>query len=196
MQRNSANKKTGNVFENKFEKYYLENELIYRKEQEVDAAVRKLKEKYDNYHQFIEFIEYLGATEKLFARAQVKGWDNERIKEEFIRFDITLVSQHSNVDKGVFIAIFNDFKDFEDDAHTIYEVAKQLLEKYSDENIQNFIQYLRNVFLEYIESTSRQDTPEELRSRMIRVQMDMIASKSNVDVSQLQDIYEEFKSSL
>src|SRR4030042_5737014 len=136
----------------KFPDHYDKTILLQKELEKVEVVSAKLKEKYKSFGELAIFVEYLRATEVVFMEAKSQSWNDDQIKRELIKNEIHLMSLDTGVDEKVFQDIHDDFQALCLGADQVYAVAEKLLEKNKGcGECQNFIYYLRDISLVFVE---------------------------------------------
>lgn len=163
----------------------------------VDLVAEKLKEKYAGYRETVEFIEYLRATEILFARSASAGSPFEETKKETIRFDIQNLAEQTKLDPGLFESIYTDFQAAHSTTSAVYSIADSLKEKYADSpDCVALVVYLREVFALFAQSTQDHWELDKVHEHLVRVKMQFLCSNGYPEMSTLEAVYNEFRSML
>ena len=173
--------------EQRFEEGHEKSVELQQKIEEIEVAISRVRERYEQYEEILGFIEYLRATEKIFVQARENKWDAGTLKEKLIESDIEALSRRLHLEKDIFYAIYRDFQQCRNDIHAVYEVANELLEKYKDcSYCKQFIEYIRDVYLTFIHITEAQRPLYEAHDRIIKARMAVLASQGAVDLAQLE----------
>jgi len=164
-----------------------EKEVILQKEVEkIEIISTKLKEKYKNFQELVVFIE-----------AKVKNWNDEQIKEQLINKEIYIMSLDTGVDEKVFNDIYDNFQSLYTSIGEIYAVTEKLLEKHKEcGECQQFINYLRDVCLIFVEVQKEGLNIGQARDRLFKARMKVLSIDGNPELGVLEKIYDEFRKEL
>jgi hypothetical protein len=162
----------------------------------------KLKEKYADYEETKEFIDYLKSVEGVFMNAKKESWSVEKTEDELIRGEIYLMSQETGIDEEIFVSIYEEFSQTSHDVAKIQEIANTLVEKYSNikdcfecEGCIEFIEYVKDalfVFSKSLEGNKAFDEIGEVKMEFIKLQMKRMSEDNRPPLEILENIYEEF----
>lgn len=170
---------------------------LQRELEKVEVVSAKLKEKYKNFGELATFVEYLRATEVVFMEAKSQNWNDDQVKSELIKNEICMISLDTGVDEKVFRDIHDDFQALCLGADQIYAVAEKLLEKNKDcRGCQDFIYYLRDISLVFVEFRKEGMSIDEAKERLFKARMKVLSIDGQPELSLLEKIYEEFKTNL
>lgn len=185
---------------NKFEKFDQAYEREFKLQAElekVEIAYVRTVEKYGEYEDCKSFAEYLRTIEKVFLEAKMRNWDAETNKNELIKAKIKSLAGTRNVGEEVLNSIYDDFKKAGNDVNKIYEIVNKLLEKYSNNSeCKEFILYIQYLYVNFQNAEKNRLPMDELKERLIRARMEVLASDGNPELIILEKIYNEFKSLL
>lgn len=180
-----------------FPDHYDKAIRLQRELEKVEVVSAKLKEKYKSFTELATFVEYLRATEVVFMEAKSQNWNDDQIKSELIKNEIYMMSLDTGVDEKVFRDIHDDFQALCLGADQVYAVAEKLLEKNKDcRKCQNFIYYLRDIFLVFAEFRKEGMGLDEAKERLFKARMKVLSIDGQPELSFLEKIYEEFKTNL
>lgn len=180
----------------------LENfDAVYRKELELQRELEKIEiayvktvEKYGEYSDLKSFVEYLRTVEKVFTEAKFRNWDAERNKNELIKAKINLLSADGIMAEDILNSIYDDFKKAGSDVGKVYVVVNQLLEKYQENaECKEFILYLQYLYINFQSALEEKISMSDLKTRLIKARMEVLASDGNPELIVLERIYDEFK---
>ncbi len=161
----------------------------------IELVSARLSEKYGSYEAAKLFVDYLRATDEIFARAQDEDWTVELTEQKMIEGEILLMSRHSGIDEQVFYKIYDDFQALDDSARKVQIAAKLLIEKYEEkcfEECIQFINYIKDYLLIFSEAISNHLTLDETKEKIIKMRMRVLAENSDTPVHILESIYREF----
>ncbi len=208
MTQNSKKKSIANQRERKdtFEEHYEKLIRNRNKIERVDIVFEQLKQKYEDYDAIEAFIEYLRSIEKIFAQAEGGKWSIEKTEDEMIKGEIYLISQSTKIDEEIFNTIYEEFKSASHDVEKIQEIANKLIEKYSNiedcfecDDCKEFIVFVREslfVFSKTFQGNVDFDELGEVKTQLIRRQMNSMAIDGKPPLEVLQDIYNDFTNAL
>lgn len=180
-----------------FPDHYNKTIRLQRELEKVEVVSAKLKEKYKSFGELATFVEYLRATEVVFMEAKSQSWNDDQIKSELIKNEIYMMSLDTGVDEKVFRDIHDDFQALCLGADQVYAVAEKLLEKYKDcRECQNFIYYLRDISLVFVEFRKEGMGLDEAKERLFKARMKVLSVDGQPELSLLEKIYGEFKANL
>ncbi len=178
--------------ENIFEKEYKERE--YRI-QMIERVVLDLQKRYEKYEELTEFITYLGATEKIFLGIHFDEKNLPNIKRALVENDIDHFSRRSGMDKEILENIHREFQLSRIDMRSLREVADSLMQKYSEcVECKNFILYIRDVYTIFLGGEKKKSSVRNFQENIVLAKMKMLSSDGDPELSQLEKIYEDFKS--
>lgn len=185
---------------NSLEKFgdVYEKEKTFNKEiEKVEIASMKLKEKYKDYQELVEFIDYLRASEELFIASKSEKWTGEKLKEELIKNELHVAPFHAGIDEKVFDAICGDFKSLSAGIGKIYEVTDKLLEKYAEcGECKDLILFIRNISVIFIEVEEKNISFDEAKDRLFMAKIKALSTGGKSELNVLEKIYAEFKEEL
>ncbi len=185
-----------NQFEN-FDAMYARELEIQRTLEKVEAAYVKTVEKYGDYEETKSFIDYLGSIEKVFMENKLRNRSFELGKDEMIKVRIKILAQNGTVSEDVLDTIYGYFKKAGHTIDKIYEIATELIGKYKDDReCQDFIAYVRDIFVNFFNAEQEHVSMDELKERLIRARMEVLSTSGNPDLVTLENIYKDFKESL
>lgn len=196
FKKKKSKEKVENPYEN-FEVVFHQKEEIHRQYQYIEEIASRLKDTY-NTPRIVEFIDDLCSLEKVFVEGRVRGWSNEKIREVLIeRYKEEVISM-KEMDEKVVQEIHKNIHLFSDTVTKIDEVAKKLSEKYrNNPSCIAFISYVRDVYVAYIQSTEQEQAGKSFKDYFVEIRMEIISCRNNsVDISDLRDIYREFRTFL
>lgn len=180
-----------------FPDHYNKTIRLQKELEKIEVVSVKLKEKYKNFGELATFVEYLRATEVVFMEAKSQNWNDDQIKSELIKNEIYMMSLDTGVDEKVFRDIHDDFQALYLGADQVYAVAEKLLEKNKDcRECQNFIYYLRDISLVFVEFRKEGMGIDEAKERLFKARMKVLSIDGQPELSLLEKIYEEFKTNL
>ncbi len=180
-----------------FPDYYDKTIRLQKELEKFEVVSAKLKEKYKSFGELVTFVEYLRATEVVFTEAESQRWNDDQIKSELIKNEIYMMSLDTGVDEKVFRDIHDDFQTLCSGADQVYAVAEKLLEKYKNcPECQNFIYYLRDISLVFIEFRKEGMKLDEAKERLFKARMKVLSIDGQPELSLLEKIYGEFKADL
>jgi hypothetical protein len=196
MANNNGDEPRENQVEN-FDAVYRREMELQKELEKVEIAYVKTVEKYGQYGECKSFLEYLRTIEKVFMEAKFRNWDGEKNKDELIKTKIKMIAEASSVSEDVLNSIYDDFKKSGAAVGKIYEIVNQLLEKYGKSaECAELILYIQFLFINFDEAEKDKFSMEELKDRLVRARMEVLASDGNPELKTLENIYREFKSSL
>ncbi len=185
-----------NQFEN-FDAMYARELEIQRSLERIEAAYVKTAEKYGEYEETKSFIEYLGSIEKLFMENKLRNRSFELGRDEMIKVRIKILAQGGTVSEEALNMIYGYFKKAGQTIDKIYEIAAQLMEKYKDDrDCQDFISYVRDIFVNFFNAEKERISMDELKERLIKARMEVLSTNGDPDLVTLENIYKDFKSLL
>lgn len=179
------------TFDQQYRKKLSQSERVER----IELVSTKLSQKYGKYEATATFVDYLRATDEIFARAQSENWTVEETEREMIQGEIVLMSDQSGIDEVIFHQIYDEFQKMNTSARRIQMVAKMLGEKYNSKGsveCVQFINYIKDYLLVFSEAISGDLTLDETRDKIIKMRMQVLAEKSETPVHILEKIYTEF----
>ncbi len=193
--------------EKTFDEYYREKILTSKNVVErINIVCEKLKNKYEDYEETKEFIEYLKSIENVFATAKKESWSIEKTEDELIKGEIYLMSQSTGISEEIFFNIYEEFSQANHNVEKIQKIASTLIEKYSNvkdcfecEGCIEFIEYVKNalfVFSKSLEGNEAFDEIGEVKIELIKSQMQKLSKDDRPPFEILQEIYEEFVTEL
>jgi hypothetical protein len=178
--------------ENSFEKKYEERE---RRVRMIERIVFDLQKRYEKYEELREFIIYLGATEKIFLGIHFNEKNILSIKKALVENDIEHFSQNSGMDKEILENIHREFQLSKIDIRSLREVADRLMQKYADcLECKNFIIYIRDIYIIFLGGEKKVSSVRNFQENIVLAKMKMLSSDGDPKFSQLEEIYEDFKS--
>jgi len=203
MTRKTDKKNSREKKEKTFDEYYKEKILATRGAVErVNIVCEKLKNKYADYEETKEFIDYLKSMESVFMSAEKESWSVEKTEDELIRGEIYLMSQTTGIDEEVFVSIYEEFSQTNHSVEKIQKIASTLVEKYSNiedcfecEGCIEFIRYVKDallVFSKSLEGNEAFDEISEVKMEFIKLQMHKMSEDDRPPLEVLQEIYEDF----
>jgi len=157
----------------------------------IETIASKLKDRYKQYAETQSFVDYLRATDEIFARAESERWSIEKTEREMIEGEMYLMSVQSGIDEDVFAKIYEEFQKMNTNARRIQIIAKKLIEKYEpqyDGVTRDFITYIRDYLLIF----SKALTLDETKEQIIRARMRVLGSHDTPPEYILEHIYKEF----
>lgn len=180
-----------------FEVSYRQESEVFRQRQCIEDLVFTVKRKFINRPEFLECIDKLCSIEKVFSKGEIKHWSKEQIREELVREYREDAESTQKGEEKCFQDIYEEFCSLNKTTRA-YEVVRTLLGRYSLDSLYygEFIFYLKDVFLTYSQSVERGESGNAFKSRLVTSQIEMLASKKNVSVSDLWYVYEEFQKAL
>ena len=185
-----------NPFED-MEAQYERNIRLGKEFEKIDLAAGKVKEKYGDYEELKEFVDYLEAMERLFIRAELENWGDTRIKEELVVSEIRIFSKEFHLDEDVLKKIKDDFGQYCFTVRQIHEIAERLLEKYAScEDCKNFIEYLKETNLFFIEAEKNHWNRNVIKEKLCKLRMKNLTSDGSPDLKILEEIKVEFEKQL
>jgi len=198
-----TDKKSREKREKTFDEYYKEKILATESAIErVNIVCEKLKSKYEDYEETKKFIDYLRSLESVFMSAEKEKWSVEKTQDEMIKGEIYLMSQATGIDEEIFISIYEEFAQTSHDVAKIQEIAKVLIEKYTDvedcyecDDCINFILYVKDalmVFSKSLDGNKDFDELGEVKVEFIKMQMQKMSQDDKPPFEILQEIYNEF----
>lgn len=172
-----------------------ENQAKLEKEfEKIDLVAKKLTERYSEYEDLRGFVEYLKGMEKLFARAGVENWGENRVKEEIIMSEIRFFSADSGLDEDVFKTIRDDFGLVYFNVHQVYEAAESLIKKYDAcEDCKKFIEYMKKITLIFVEAQKEHWGLKIIKGKMYSFRMQNLSSDGTPEPELLDKIRLEFE---
>ncbi len=187
-----------NVFENALSGIRREsNEKSRERSESVECVTKKLKKEYGRYEGIDDFIDYLGAMEKIFLRAKAENFSGGFLKEKLIEIDIYAMSSASGIDQAVFNRIYEDFRNTCAKITKVAEVAEKLSRKYSDcPDCLIFIGYVRDVYQLFSQAEKERWTLERQEEEIIALKMRVLAADGVPPFEDLEKIYKEFRECL
>lgn len=185
-----------NPYEN-FEISYRQESEIHRQWQHIEDVALFFKRKYEGSPDVLEYIDAVRSAEKIFAKGKIKHWSNEQIREELIRNHIEDMSTVGKIDGGFANKIYEEFKASSATAVKVDETIRILLEKYAERSEYHaFILFLRDVYISFIQSSERGESNTAFKDRLVGIRMGAFARSTHVEISELEQIYKEFKEAL
>ena len=189
-----TNKKDKTNKKENFDAMYARELEVQQELEKVEVAYVKTIERYGDYSDLKNFIEYLKSMEKFFLENKLRNHSFEISKEEMIKIRIEMLSSTCEVGEDVLNEIHNYFKRAGQDVNKIYAIAAELLEKYKDESeCQDFIAYVQDIFINFLNAEKEHLSMEDLKDRLVRARMEVLSSKGDPDLLTLEKIYKEFK---
>lgn len=180
--------------ENIFEKEYRERE---RRTQMIERVVHDLQKRYEKYEDLIEFIEYLGATEKIFLGIHFDEKNLPSIKKALVESDIERLSKNSGMDKEILKNIHREFQLSKIDIRSLQEVADNLIQKYADcSECKIFILYIKDIYMIFLGGQKEESSVRNFQENIVFAKMKMLSSDGDPELSQLEKVYEDFKNYL
>lgn len=180
-----------------FEKAYEREFALQAELERVEIAYVKTVEKYGDYQDCKSFVEYLRTIEKIFLEAKARNWDSETNKHELIKAKIKSLAESKTVSEEVLASIYDDFRKAGSDINKLYEIVNQLLEKYSEDlECKEFILYIQYLYINFQNAEKDKLSMEELKERLVRARMEVLASDGSPELIMLENIYTEFKNLL
>ena len=159
----------------------------------IELAYVRVVEKYGEYGDCKSFVEYLRTIEKVFTEAKFRNWDAEKSKDELIKSKIKIMASMSPVGEDTLVSIYDDFKKAGSDIDKIYNIINNLLEKYqNDVECKEFILYVQYLFISFQDAQRDAMDMNNLKERLIKARMEVLASDGNPDLMTLENIYKEF----
>lgn len=172
----------------------------------INIVCEKLKLKYEDYEYTEIFIEYLRSVETVFMHAEQGNWSVERTQDEMIKGEIYIIAQDTGIDEEIFLNIYEEFRLVKNDVDKIDEIAKRLMDKYSNiedclecEDCKQFIEYVKESLLLFSKTFSGDegfDEVSEVKEEAIFIKMKMIARDGKPPIEVLKEIYDEFLNKL
>lgn len=185
-----------NQLEN-FDAVYQREIELHKELEKVEIAYVKTVEKYEKYEDCRAFVEYLRTLEKVFTEAKWRNWDSEQSKTELIKTKIKLMAGQGSVGEDVLNSIYDDFRKTGSDIGKIYDAVNKLIEKYQDNSeCKEFILYLQYLYLNFHNAQQESLTPDELKERLVKARMDVLAGDGSPSLPVLEGIYIEFRNLL
>jgi hypothetical protein len=182
-----------NEMEN-FDAMYKRQIEFHQNIEKIEIAYVKTVEKYGEYEDCKAFAEYLRTIEKVFTEAKFNNWDAEKNKDELIKAKIMLLASGGSIQEDVLQSIYSDFRQSGTTLDKIYEIVNKLLEKYGDDQGCNeFILYLQYLAINFQEASRERLNNDQLKDRLVKARMEVLASGGEPDLSTLEKIYQEFK---
>lgn len=185
-----------NQMEN-FDAAYRRETELHKELEKVEIAYVKTVEKYEKYEDCRAFVEYLRTIEKVFTEAKWRNLDSEQSKTELIKTKIKLMANKGSIGEDVLNSIYDDFRKTGSDVGKICDAVNQLLEKYQDNaECREFILYLQYLYLNFHSAKQESLTLDELKERLIKARMDVLAGDGNPSLPVLEGICIEFRNLL
>lgn len=185
-----------NKFEN-FDANYARERELQGKLEKIEVAYVKTVEKYGDYADLISFVEYVRTVEKMFVENNFGKSTLSQNKDELIKIKIKLLAKNSLMDEDVLNILYDYFKKSGQTIDAIYAATEKLLAENKDNlDSQDFILYVRDIFINFLNAEKENIGVDELKTRLIKARMKVLASNGNPDLISLEKIYTDFRSLL
>ncbi len=180
-----------------FSSVYNKEKTLQLELEKIEITSIKLKEKYKDYEELVDFIDFLRASESIFMMSKAQSWNGEKLKEELIKNELHVASMNAGVNEEVFNSIYNDFKTLSGNIGKIYDTVEELLKKYADNQAcREFILYLRDISVVFIEAEKEVMGIDEAKDRLFMMRMKSLSSEGKTEIKVFENIYVEFKKRL
>lgn len=181
----------------RFDAQYEKETNLAREIEKIDNVAAKLKEKYNNYKELIDFISYLQSAESVFMEAKIRHLSDDQAKDALIRSEIYLMSINLGVDQSVFNSIYDDFESLCGEISAVYEIAEKLKEKNADcVECGSFIEYLRDVTVIFHKAREDKKDASQTKEEIFGTRMKALSADGRPELNTLEKIYAEFKEAL
>lgn len=161
----------------------------------IELVASKLKDRYKKIPEAELFVEYLRATDQIFARAESERWSIERTEREMIEGEIYLMSLHTGFEEDVFTQVYDEFMSMNQGAQRVQVVAKKLQDKYRgkyDEKVVDFISYMRDYLLIFTQSMETNLSLDATKEEIIHARMQVVSASGTPPIHLLETVYSEF----
>lgn len=185
----------GSYPQNNFDAQYRKMLNVQERVERIEVVASKLKDRYRQYADTASFVEYLRATDEIFARAESEHWTIEKTEHEMIQGEMYLMSLQSGIDEDVFHNIYEEFRAMNTTARRIQVVAKRLIEKYAveyDGAARKFITYIKDYLLIFSQALEGEISLDETKEQVIRARMRVLGEHRTPPEHVLERIYKEF----
>jgi hypothetical protein len=177
-----------------FDALYAHELEVQRELEKVEVAYVKTVERYGEYSILKSFVEYLKGMEKFFMENKLRNHSFEISKDEMIKNRIKMLASTCGVGEEVLNAIHRYFKKAGQNVDKIYEIARELTERYKNEpDCQDFILYVQDILVNFLNAEREHLSMDDLQDRLVRARMEVLSSKGDPDLLTLEKIYKEFK---
>ncbi|MDO8240696.1 MAG: hypothetical protein Q7T51_01810 [Candidatus Moranbacteria bacterium] len=167
---------------------------LQSKLEKVEVAYVKTVEKYGEYSDLRSFMEYVRTVEKLFIEDGFRKHSLDQSKHELIEIKIKLLAKNSSMSEDALNLMYDYFKKAGQSVDRIYAVTEELLGKNAgNPDRQDFILYVRDIFVNFLNAEKENIGVDELKNRLIEARMKVLASDGNPDLLSLEKIYSEFR---
>lgn len=185
--------KKENEIEN-FDAVFRHGLELQRHLEKIEVAYIRTVERYGEYSDLKSFAEYLRTIEKMFTENSFRNKSFEQSKDELIKIRIKMLAKNSAMDEDVLNMIYGYFQKAGQSVDKIYEIANELLEKHKEDNdCIDFITYIRDIFVNFLNAEKEHISAEELKDRLVKARMEVLSTSGNPDLKTLENIYQEFK---
>jgi CII-binding regulator of phage lambda lysogenization HflD len=189
--------------EAEFESYYDKIMTLDEKLKRITIVSNMLKEKYKDYNETSDFVNFLHAVEEVFAYAEKEQWSVEKTQKEMIESEIYIISRTTGIDEELFRTIRREFKKVSGDIEKIQSTAQVLIQKYDGDAecpvCVDFIRYVRDSLLIFSRTISGDPTVDETfeaKDQIIQLRMKEMSMDNKPPLLVLQNIYTDFKKAL
>jgi hypothetical protein len=169
----------------------------------ITLVSNMLKEKYKDYNETSDFVNFLHAVEEVFAYAEKEKWSVEKTQKEMIESEIYIISRTTGIDEEIFRTIRREFKKASGDIEKIQSTAQVLIQKYDGDTkcsvCVDFIRYVRDSLLIFARTISGDPTVDETfeaKDQIIQLRMKEMSMDNNPPLLVLQNIYTDFMKAL
>jgi CII-binding regulator of phage lambda lysogenization HflD len=186
-----------------FESYYDKIMTLDEKLERITLVSNMLKEKYKDYDETSDFVNFLHAVEEVFAYADKEKWSVEKTQREMIESEIYIISRTTGIDEEIFRTIRREFKKVSGDMEKIQSTAQALIQKYDGDTecpvCVDFIRYVKDSLLIFARTVSGDPTVDETfeaKNQIIQSRMKEMAADNKPPMEVLQNIYDDFVKAL
>jgi len=183
--------------ESAFEREYAHRERLYRRMEQVEIAVGRLRDRYKKYEGLSRFVDYLGATEKLFLEMPFKKENLKDLKKRLIETDMSRLAQELGIEKEVLVSIREEFQSSQSSVQAVFDAADRLMNKYEDcAECKKFILYVRDIHALFLEVGNEEVSSSEFHDRLVMAKMKALSFDGDPELATLETIYNEFRKEL
>jgi|GEM_PF-2015980 len=160
----------------------------------IEKIAKRLEQKYSSYNEFITFIHYVKATEKLFLQASYEKDGLEHYKKTLIENDIFNVASTLSIDSAILHDIYKEFQLAQIEGYSVHEIAEKLLQKYGEcSECKAFIVYVRDIYATLFADPQENFLKERLsQEKIIQAKIRVLSYDGAPKQEDLETIYEEF----
>jgi hypothetical protein len=175
---------------NSFEGSFEEESNFDKKKKVIEEVASELKEEFDDYNELKMFIDYLKCFQEIMI--EFPG-DINKLKKEYIKIEIGLISDQSKIDPEVLNGINDRFKSGVT-AGEINSIVSDLLKEYADKDCQEFIMHLGKIYILFIEE--KEIGIGEMKEKILEEKINELSSNGEPPAEKFKEILARFNSEM